>query len=426
MPLSPPDSPSRQRLCDAVIVGAGVSGLAAARALTEAGQRCVVLEARGRLGGRVDHVPGHPSVDLGPAWFWPHSQHVRAAVQDLDLSAFPQEASGATVIDRGAGVPPQRAMLPDAEGSALPHRRRRDGDGRSSRQRPQPRLRSARHCRRAHRADRLWRPRPHRFWRVRRPHLHPGASTRGRRQRPGFRSASGAGPRAPDARHADLDVVVGKSRAGLPSRRVARGRTQRRGHESGRPRPAVLRRDRTRRVHARGLWRSRRTACLWERRRARRLGGPGAGSALLARGPARSGHRAGLAALRRGQAPGVCGRATGVRSRSRRRPQDSPPARRRSSSVTTRSAIRSGTGACTSPARRPLARRRGIWMGRSPEARRWRGPCSPRGPSSLWRCALAHSRCAGAHTRIAPEAENRAVFWAGMSFDLPRDVRSHP
>ena len=38
---------------DTIVVGAGVAGLTAARLLTRAGQRVVVLEARDRVGGRV-------------------------------------------------------------------------------------------------------------------------------------------------------------------------------------------------------------------------------------------------------------------------------------------------------------------------------------------------------------------------------------
>ena len=45
---------------DVVVIGAGAAGLAAARALTDAGRRVIVLEARDRIGGRVytHHEPG--------------------------------------------------------------------------------------------------------------------------------------------------------------------------------------------------------------------------------------------------------------------------------------------------------------------------------------------------------------------------------
>ncbi|MFK4762102.1 flavin monoamine oxidase family protein [Microbacterium sp. ZW T5_45] len=54
---------------DTIIVGAGVSGLVAARLLKDAGQSVVVLEARDRIGGRVvtDRSDGR-TTDLGASW----------------------------------------------------------------------------------------------------------------------------------------------------------------------------------------------------------------------------------------------------------------------------------------------------------------------------------------------------------------------
>ena len=54
---------------DTVVIGAGVSGLTAARLLAQAGQRVVVLEARDRLGGRTctRRTDGFIS-DIGASW----------------------------------------------------------------------------------------------------------------------------------------------------------------------------------------------------------------------------------------------------------------------------------------------------------------------------------------------------------------------
>ena len=47
---------------DVLIIGGGLAGLAAAGELSRAGRRITILEARNRLGGRVDtrHEPGWP------------------------------------------------------------------------------------------------------------------------------------------------------------------------------------------------------------------------------------------------------------------------------------------------------------------------------------------------------------------------------
>lgn len=54
---------------DAIVVGAGVAGLTAARLLSREGRRVVVLEARDRVGGRVwtDRRDGR-ATDLGASW----------------------------------------------------------------------------------------------------------------------------------------------------------------------------------------------------------------------------------------------------------------------------------------------------------------------------------------------------------------------
>lgn len=54
---------------DIVVVGAGISGLSAARLLVAEGRRVVVLEARDRVGGRVhSQREGHRITDRGASW----------------------------------------------------------------------------------------------------------------------------------------------------------------------------------------------------------------------------------------------------------------------------------------------------------------------------------------------------------------------
>ncbi|WP_237212793.1 flavin monoamine oxidase family protein, partial [Falsiroseomonas oryziterrae] len=55
--------------CDILVIGAGAAGIAAARAVLDAGRSVRVLEARGRIGGRAltDHSLGVP-FDLGATW----------------------------------------------------------------------------------------------------------------------------------------------------------------------------------------------------------------------------------------------------------------------------------------------------------------------------------------------------------------------
>src|SRR5260370_1181674 len=58
---------------DVVVVGAGLAGLVAAREIARAGRSVAVLEARGRVGGRMFDRPiaGGEVVDLGAEFIGP-------------------------------------------------------------------------------------------------------------------------------------------------------------------------------------------------------------------------------------------------------------------------------------------------------------------------------------------------------------------
>ena len=85
-------SSERDAQADVIVIGAGVAGLAAARAIQEAGRRAIVLEARDRVGGRVDtrHLPDLPvPVELGaefvhgtPRSLWALLETARLRVAD--------------------------------------------------------------------------------------------------------------------------------------------------------------------------------------------------------------------------------------------------------------------------------------------------------------------------------------------------------
>ena len=100
---------------DVVVVGAGLSGLCAAALLTRLGVRCVVLEARDRIGGRIYSVSSgaagaeNARYDLGPAWFWPDIQpRMRQWVDELGLAVFRQYADGAVLVERPGLQPAQK------------------------------------------------------------------------------------------------------------------------------------------------------------------------------------------------------------------------------------------------------------------------------------------------------------------------------
>ncbi len=110
------NSPAANTLAiDAVIVGAGVAGLAAADLLTQRGKRVVVLEARDRVGGRTHSMdladvspevaakvtPGGaipPRIDVGGQWLGPGHDTMYAYCERFGIETWPQPQDGEQLV----------------------------------------------------------------------------------------------------------------------------------------------------------------------------------------------------------------------------------------------------------------------------------------------------------------------------------------
>lgn len=112
---------------DVVVVGAGISGLVAAREVAMAGHSVAVIEARDRVGGRMHNHPiaGGEVVDLGAEFIGATQNHIRELVDELGIQTFPTYNEGESVYYAGGSrttysdtgptgtAPPDPAVLAD-------------------------------------------------------------------------------------------------------------------------------------------------------------------------------------------------------------------------------------------------------------------------------------------------------------------------
>ncbi len=108
---------------DVIVIGAGLSGLAATSLLLERGRSVVLLEASEKPGGRIrslrDPVSGNVLGDLGPTWVWPPYQPVVGQwLERLELDTFEQFETGKAALDYGPAAAVQFQTVPGQNGIA--------------------------------------------------------------------------------------------------------------------------------------------------------------------------------------------------------------------------------------------------------------------------------------------------------------------
>ncbi|MGY8789195.1 MAG: flavin monoamine oxidase family protein [Pseudomonadales bacterium] len=103
---------------DVIIVGAGLSGLNLAHHLSLQGTSFHLLEARGRVGGRILSTPsGEAFYDMGPAWFWPGQPRIAALIKKFSLQVFEQFVTGELSFEDQTGAVQRGRSFPSTSGS---------------------------------------------------------------------------------------------------------------------------------------------------------------------------------------------------------------------------------------------------------------------------------------------------------------------
>ena len=102
------------RSADVIVVGAGISGLTAARKVAAKGKSVLVLEARGRVGGRMlNHdIGGGHVTELGAQFIGPTQDHMYALSREVGVDFFDCYDSGLDLYYSGGTKQPYSDQLP--------------------------------------------------------------------------------------------------------------------------------------------------------------------------------------------------------------------------------------------------------------------------------------------------------------------------
>ncbi|MEU0405316.1 NAD(P)/FAD-dependent oxidoreductase [Streptomyces sp. NPDC006197] len=113
--------PVQEAEADVVVVGAGVSGLTAARRLVQAGRSVLVLEADDRVGGRTLNLSVGKGVitEGGGQWVGPGQDRLFALLDELGLKTFKTYVDGKSLLHRKGVRQEFTGSVPALPGKAL-------------------------------------------------------------------------------------------------------------------------------------------------------------------------------------------------------------------------------------------------------------------------------------------------------------------
>jgi monoamine oxidase len=100
-----------------IIIGGGLSGLTLAYLLVKKQVQFTLLEASGRLGGRIQTVTGvlETPLELGATWFSELHPSLLALIEELGLQKYPQYSKGKSLFQTNSLEPPQEFFVPQTD-----------------------------------------------------------------------------------------------------------------------------------------------------------------------------------------------------------------------------------------------------------------------------------------------------------------------
>jgi monoamine oxidase len=102
-----------------ILIGAGLSGLLTAYRLKKEGIPFKILEARTRIGGRINTVIGSDNtpVEMGATWFSTQHKYLIALLDELGIGYFEQHMEGKVLYQVSSSSPAETIQIPSQPAS---------------------------------------------------------------------------------------------------------------------------------------------------------------------------------------------------------------------------------------------------------------------------------------------------------------------